>query len=128
MKKNYYEVLGVKKDASIVEIKKAYREMAKKYHPDKLINKSETLRNEAESKFKECSEAYNILKDVNEKEAYDKKITKSKRMDFGEKVQARANTSKEYSKSTQGETFLQKMKREKEERLRQIKEQARNKF
>ena len=51
-KRDYYEVLGVSKDASNDEIKKAYRERAKKFHPD--VNKSP----DAEEKFKEISEAY----------------------------------------------------------------------
>ena len=51
-KRDYYEVLGISKDASEQEIKKAYRSLAKKYHPD--MNKSP----DAEEKFKEINEAY----------------------------------------------------------------------
>lgn len=54
-KRDYYEVLGVSKNASEDEIKKAYRQLAKKYHPD--INKEP----DAEEKFKEINEAYEVL-------------------------------------------------------------------
>ena len=60
-KRDYYEVLGVDKSADQDTIKKAYRTLAKKYHPD--INKSE----EAVEKFKEVQEAYEILSDENKK-------------------------------------------------------------
>ncbi|MEG2247657.1 MAG: DnaJ domain-containing protein, partial [Akkermansia sp.] len=55
-KKDYYEVLGVSKDASESEIKKAYRKLALKYHPDRNPNEAS-----AEEKFKELGEAYEIL-------------------------------------------------------------------
>ncbi|OOB76780.1 MAG: molecular chaperone DnaJ [Epulopiscium sp. Nuni2H_MBin003] len=66
-KRDYYEVLGVNKGASDSEIKKAYRKVAKKYHPDTNPNNAE-----AETKFKEASEAYEILGDGDKKAAYDR--------------------------------------------------------
>ncbi len=63
--KDYYEILGVKKDAGVDEIKKAYRKLALKYHPDKGGGA------EAESKFKEINEAYQILSDPEKRQAYD---------------------------------------------------------
>ena len=65
--KDYYEILGIKKSASEDEIKKAYRTLAKKYHPDK--NKGNK---EAENKFKEISEAYAVLSDKEKREQYDR--------------------------------------------------------
>ena len=57
-KRDYYDVLGVSRSASASEIKKAYRKLAKKYHPDTNAGNKE-----AEQKFKEVTEAYNVLTD-----------------------------------------------------------------
>lgn len=64
-KRDYYEVLGISKGASEDEIKKAYRKLAKKYHPD--VNKEA----DAEAKFKEINEAYEVLSDPQKKATYD---------------------------------------------------------
>ena len=65
-KRDYYEVLGLKKGASDDEIKKAFRQMAKKYHPD--LNPGDK---DAEAKFKEVNEAYEVLSDADKKARYD---------------------------------------------------------
>lgn len=65
-KRDYYEVLGVKKDASDDEIKKAFRKLAIKYHPDKNPGDKE-----AEAKFKEANEAYSVLSDKTKRQRYD---------------------------------------------------------
>ncbi|MEX0780707.1 MAG: molecular chaperone DnaJ [Balneolales bacterium] len=65
-KRDYYEILGVGRDAGTDEVKKAYRKMAMKYHPDR--NKDNP---EAEDKFKEAAEAFEVLKDPNKKARYD---------------------------------------------------------
>lgn len=64
---NYYEILGVLKDASVDEIKKAYRKLSLKHHPDKTGGD--------DSKFKEINEAYSILSDQSQREMYDMKMS-----------------------------------------------------
>jgi molecular chaperone DnaJ len=64
--KDYYKTLGVPKTATAAEIKKSYRELARKYHPD--ANKGST---EAEERFKEITEAYNVLSDEKQRKEYD---------------------------------------------------------
>ena len=65
-KRDYYEVLGVSKDASAEELKKAFRKQAKQYHPD--LNPGDKT---AEAKFKEVNEAYEVLSDPAKRQRYD---------------------------------------------------------
>lgn len=67
-KRDYYEILGVKKTATLEEIKKSYRELALKYHPDRVPHEQ---KKESEEKFKELSEAYAVLSDVQKRGLYD---------------------------------------------------------
>ena len=67
MKADYYELLGVAKNASAEDIKKAYRKLAMQYHPDRNPGN-----HEAEHKFKEISEAYQVLCDDQRRAAYDR--------------------------------------------------------
>ena len=64
---DYYEILGIKKDATEAEIKKAYRKLALKWHPDKNPDNRE----EAEEHFKKINEAYSVLSDKNKRNQYD---------------------------------------------------------
>ena len=64
---DYYKVLGVNKNASTDDIKKAYKKLARKWHPDKNPNNSD----EATKRFKEVSEAYQVLVDDNKRRVYD---------------------------------------------------------
>jgi molecular chaperone DnaJ len=66
-KRDLYEILGVNRDASEDELKKAYRKLAMKYHPDRNPDNKD-----AEDKFKEAKEAYEILTDANKRAAYDR--------------------------------------------------------
>lgn len=68
MAKNYYDILEIDKNASIIEIKKTYKKLAIKWHPDKNPNN----KIEAEKRFKEISEAYQVLSDPEKKNLYDK--------------------------------------------------------
>ncbi len=65
LSKDFYKVLGVSKDATDAEITKAYRKLARKYHPD--LNKTK----EAEEKFKDISEAYDVLSNKENRQKYD---------------------------------------------------------
>lgn len=70
-KRDYYEVLGVSKNATPEELKKAYRQKAIQYHPDRQQGKSEAEKKEAEEKFKEAAEAYDVLSNPDKRARYD---------------------------------------------------------
>ena len=91
--KSLYEILGVNSDSGKDEIKKKYRELAKKYHPDRMINASEKEKAEAEKKFREINDAYTILSDDEKRNEYDK-MAESKN-GYGKNKKSRAKTEKE---------------------------------
>jgi molecular chaperone DnaJ len=70
-KRDYYEVLGVNRSASDEEIKKSYRKLAMKYHPDRLSGLSDSEKKSAENSFKEVQEAYSVLSDPQKKQMYE---------------------------------------------------------
>ena len=78
-KRDYYEVLGVNKNATDEELKKAYRKLAKKYHPDANPDNKQ----EAEAKFKEVNEAYEVLSDAQKRRMYDQYGTADPSQGFG---------------------------------------------
>ena len=67
MPRDYYEILGVSRDATLEEIKRAYRQLALKYHPDRNPGDKE-----AEERFKELAEAYAVLSDPEKRAQYDR--------------------------------------------------------
>ncbi|MEJ2746136.1 MAG: DnaJ domain-containing protein, partial [bacterium] len=77
-KKDPYEILGVKKNAGADEVKRAYRNLAKKYHPD--ANPGNKV---AEEKFKEVSQAYDVLSDPQKRKQYDQMKDAAYSFDFG---------------------------------------------
>lgn len=66
-RKNYYEVLGLKTDATVAEIEEAYKKLSHQWHPDR----NKTNRREAEARFHEISEAYDVLSNRNRRAHYD---------------------------------------------------------
>lgn len=70
--KDLYEILGVSRNATEDELKKAYRKLSLKYHPDRQGNKSDKEKKEAEEKFKEISMAYSVLSDADKRNRYDR--------------------------------------------------------
>jgi molecular chaperone DnaJ len=104
MAKDYYDLLGIKKDAGEKEIKQAYRRMARKYHPD--VNPGDK---NAESKFKEINGAYEVLADKDKKAKYDKYGDKWQYADQFEKAGAAGGPQQsqyyEYSPGEGGENF-----------------------
>lgn len=69
--KDYYSILGIDKNASDDDIKKAYKKLCLKYHPDRMVNASEEEKKEAEAKFKEINEANSVLSDPEKRRNYD---------------------------------------------------------
>lgn len=92
---NYYKILGLERDASQEEIKKAFRKLAKQYHPD-VNNRTQ----EAEEKFKKINEAYNVLNKESLREEYDLKLDNAERGTEGLKYSAKKKESEKRNKNS----------------------------
>ena len=79
-KRDFYEVLGVDRNADADALKKAYRKLAIQYHPDRQQGKSEAEKKEAEEKFKEAAEAYDVLSDPDKRARYTKWVVAASRV------------------------------------------------
>ena len=71
MAEDYYKVLGVAKSASTSEIQKAYRKLARKYHPDLFADKEDKEREHAKQQFQKVQQAYDVLSDEKKRQMYD---------------------------------------------------------
>ena len=87
MEKNYYKILEIPENADTEMIKKAYRKLAKKYHPD-----TNSGSKEAEIKFQDVNEAYSVLSDDEKRKEYDEKKNNKSR-DFGGKTKSKGSSS-----------------------------------
>ena len=96
--KNYYTILGLNKDASLSEIKKAYRRLAVKFHPDKNLDDEDGF---FEKMFKDINEAYNILSDSEKKDEYDKSFFYKENQDSYQNQQDDGSTEYEQPKTEQ---------------------------
>jgi DnaJ-class molecular chaperone len=114
--KNHYQTLGIKREASSDDIKKAYRKLAKKFHPDK--NEGDNF---FEERFKEIQEAYEVLSDTYKKEKYDNNFD-----DFFKRQQKsnQTNSQSEEHKYEPPKPDLEKVRQEKEAREKKEKERA----
>lgn len=115
--KNHYQTLGIKRDASNDDIKKAYRKLAQKFHPDK--NDGDKF---FEERFKEIQEAYEILSDLYEKGKYDTNYDYF----FGSQNQTHSQTytNRQEPKYEQPKPDPEKVRKEKEEKEKRDKERA----
>jgi len=103
--RNYYEILGVARDASSEEIKKVYRRLARQYHPD--LNPNDKA---AEEKFKDISEAYEVLSDPNKRSQYDELGSFWKQRGFNRGKPARGDSFKPWNtRSTNGRSSTEEV-------------------
>lgn len=95
--KKLYEILGVPNNASKDEIKKKYRECAKKYHPDRFATASEEEKQKAEKIFRDINDAYSILSDDNKRKEYDEQLLNSRQNSYTDTF-SKSNNKKDSGK------------------------------
>ncbi|MGL5123726.1 MAG: DnaJ domain-containing protein [Fusobacteriaceae bacterium] len=96
--KNLYEILESDKNINRENLKKKYRELAKKYHPDKYMGSSERERKEAEKKFMEINDAYITLSDEMKRREYDKLLSKCSDKNMGNRRKEASDSDNIYEK------------------------------
>lgn len=133
--KNLYKILEISQNATLNEIKRKYRELAKKYHPDKFSNTSDEEKKQAEDKFREINEAYSILSDEARKKEYDKQL--GQRENFSKEKLKNSNDKRStqnfediYKNFTDGGLFNNffKPKSKKDETAKKLKDKTNDMF
>lgn len=103
--KTYYEILQVERCVSIEELKKAYRNLAKKYHPDKYANVSFEKQNEVKEIFAQINEAYQILSNEKSRKEYDLTLLKNKKESSSQKSKSTSKNRDFFNKNDLNDMF-----------------------
>lgn len=98
---NLYEILGVSNTATKEEIKKRYRECAKKFHPDKFATASDIEKQKAEEKFTQINNAYSVLSDDEKRKEYDKQLISKKENFENVRKNSKRSTNNKYTEKTE---------------------------
>ncbi|WP_291255327.1 DnaJ domain-containing protein [Fusobacterium sp.] len=141
--KNLYEILGVSSTATKDEIKKRYRECAKKYHPDRFATASEGEKQKAEKLFRDINDAYSILSDDSKRKEYDEQLLRKNNSFKKTMYSDKKSTSNTFTGKSQnfqeiyenltkgnifGDFFDPEKNKEKDKSGAKIKEQTNNMF
>lgn len=103
--KTYYEILEVERHASTEELKKAYRNLAKKYHPDKYANETLGKQNEVKDIFAQINEAYQVLSNETSRKEYDLTLLKNKKENNKQKPNSESKNRDFFNKNDLNDMF-----------------------